>query len=145
MSMMRPGDNCHDNVTITATLYSTPAVALLSFWTRVTALLGHRTFHKQYRERDRKGQDSRHPKGVEKSKRRRLLLAQVFELLHSQLLGGGWIAGLLNEERLSPREKAAGGCVEGIKILPKPQGVKLIAPLLEGLGQGHPDAAPLVA
>jgi len=55
-------------------------------------------------------------------------------LPHSQLLGGGWIARLLNEERLSPREKVAGGCVEGIKILPKPQRMKLIAPLLESLG-----------
>src|SRR5208283_3191235 len=69
----------------------------------------------------------------------------VFELLHSQLLRGGWIAGLLNEEPLSPGEKAARCCVEGIKILPKPQDVKLIAPLLEGLRQRHSDAAPLVA
>ena len=105
-----------------------------SFWTRVSALLSHRTLHKQYRKRDHKRQHSRHPKGVEKGQRRRLLLTQVIELLHSQLLGGGRIAVLLNEERLSPREKAAGGRVEGIKILPKPQDVKLITPLFDGLG-----------
>src|SRR5580704_18147801 len=91
-----------------------------SFWTRVSALLSHRTLHKQYRKRDHKRQHSRHPKGVEICQRRRLLLTQVFELLHSQLLGGGWIAVLLNEESLSPREKAAGGCVERIKKLAKP-------------------------
>jgi hypothetical protein len=116
-----------------------------SFRPRMTAFLSHRTLHKQYRERDHKRQHGDHPKGVEIGKRRPLLLAQIFELLHSQLLGGGWIAGLLNEECLSAREKAAGGCVEGIKILAKPQNVKLITPLLEGLGQRHPDAAPLVA
>ncbi len=92
-----------------------------------------------------KRQYSRHPKGVEISQRRRLLLTQVIELLHSQLLGGDRIAVLLNEERLSPRKKAAGGGVEGIKILPEPQDVKLIAPLLEGLGQRHSDAAPFIS
>ena len=91
-----------------------------SFRPRMTAFLSHRTLHKQYRERDHKRQHGDHPKGVEISKRRRLLLTQVIELLHSQLLGGGRIAVLLNEERLSPREKAAGGCVEGIKILSEP-------------------------
>ena len=116
-----------------------------SFRPRASAFLSHRTLHKQYRERHHKRQRGRHPKGVEICQRRRLLLTQVIELLHSQLLGGGRIAVLLNEERLSPREKAAGGRVEGIKILPKPQDVKLVAPLLEGLGQRHPDAAPLVA
>jgi hypothetical protein len=95
-------------------------VIFLSLRTRVSAFLSHRTLHQQYRERDYKGQHSRHPKGVEICQRRRLLLTQVIELLHSQLLGGGRIAVLLNEERLSPREKAAGGGVEGIKILPKP-------------------------
>src|SRR5271165_6236760 len=99
----------------------------------MSAFLSHGTLHKQYRERDHQRQHGRHPKDVEISERSRLLLTQVFELLHSQLLGGDWIAGLLKEERLSPREKAAGGCVEGIEILPKPQSVKLIAPLLEGL------------
>ena len=74
-----------------------------------------------------------------------LLLAQIFELLQGELLGGGWIAVLLNEEGLSPREKVAGGWVEGTQILAKPQNMKLIATLLEGLGQRHPNAAPLVA
>ena len=111
----------------------------------MSALLSHRTFHKQYRERDRKRQHGHHPKGVEIGKRRRLLLAQVFELLPSQLLRRGRIAGLLKEERLSPREEGTGGRVERIEILAKPQDVKLITPLLEGLGQRHPDAAPLVA
>ena len=54
-----------------------------SFWTRMTAFLSHRAFHKQYRERDHKRQCGHHPKGVEISKRRGLLLAQVFELLPS--------------------------------------------------------------
>lgn len=36
-----------------------------SFRTRVTAFFSHGTFHKQYRERDRKGQRGHHPKGVE--------------------------------------------------------------------------------
>src|ERR1700722_18382785 len=116
-----------------------------SFRTRVSAPFSHRALHKQYRERDRKGQYRRHPEGVEIRQRRRLLLTQVFELLHSQLLRGDRVSVLLNEERLSAREKAAGGRVEGIKILPKPQDVKLIAPLLEGRGQRHPDSPPLVA
>src|ERR1700729_1609702 len=112
-----------------------------SFWPRVTAFLSHRTLHKQYRERHHERQRGRHPKGVEICQRRRLLLTQVIELLHSQLLGGGRIAVLLNEERLSPREKATGGRVEGVKILPKPQDVKLITPLFDGLGQRHPNTA----
>ena len=77
--------------------------------------------------------------------RRRLLLTQSFELLHSQLLGGDRVSVLLNEERLGSREKAAGGRIERIKILPKPQHVKLIAALLEGLRQRHTDAAPFIA
>jgi hypothetical protein len=32
-----------------------------SFWTRVSAFLSHRTFHKQYQERDRKRQHGDHP------------------------------------------------------------------------------------
>src|SRR5277367_2574503 len=116
-----------------------------SFGIDASAFLSHRAFHKQHRERDHKRQHCRHPKGVKKGKRRRLLLTQIFELLHSQLLGGGWIAVLLNEEGLSPGEKVAGGRVEGTQILSKPQNVELITPLLEGLGQRHPDAAPLVA
>ena len=115
-----------------------------SFGTGGPALLGDRALHEQHRERDHEGQHSRHPKCVEISKRRRLLLTQVFELLHSQLLRGHWIAGLLNEERLSPREKVVAGWVEGTQIFPKPQNVKLVSPLLEGLGQRHADAAALV-
>src|ERR1700722_4632937 len=116
-----------------------------SFRTGVSALLSDRALHKQYRERDRKGQYRRHPEGIKIRQRRRLLLTQVFELLHSQLLGGDRISVLLNKERLGSREKAAGGGVKGIKILPKPQHMKLIAPLLEGLGQRHTDAAPFIA
>jgi hypothetical protein len=52
-----------------------------SFWTRVSAFLSHRTFHKQYQECDRKGQHGDHPKAVEIGKRRCLLLPQVFEFL----------------------------------------------------------------
>ena len=101
--------------------------------------------YEQHRERDHERQHGRHPEGVEIGKRSRLLLTQVFELPHRQLLRGGWIAGLLDEERLSTREKVACGGAERIKMLAEPQGVKLIAPLFEGLGQRHPDAAPLVA
>jgi hypothetical protein len=90
-----------------------------SFWTRVTAFLGHRMFHKQYRERDHKRQHGDHPKGVEISKRRPLLLAQILELLPSELLRRGRIAGLLKEERLGQREKRSHRRVEGIKILAK--------------------------
>ena len=64
-------------------------------------------------------------------------------MLHGQLLGGDWIAVLLNEEGLSPRGESFEAELR-IQILPEPQNVKLIAPLLEGLGQRHPDAAPLV-
>src|SRR5271165_3679483 len=99
------------------------------FWTRLNAFINHRTLHKQYCERDRKRQHGHHPKGVEKGKRRRLLLAQVFELLPSQLLRRGRIAGLLKEERLSLREERIGGGVEGIEILPKTLHVELITPL----------------
>src|SRR5271166_360037 len=126
-----------------------PIIPLLersqSFRTHMSAFLGHRTFHKQYRERDRKRQHGHHPKGVEIGKRRGLLLAQVFELLPSQLLRRGRIAGLLKEERLSPREERSRSRVERIEGLAKSQDVKLITPLLDGLGQRHPDAAPLVA
>src|SRR5271166_4716670 len=99
----------------------------------MTAFFGHGAFHKQHRERDHKRQHGRHPKGVEKGKRRPLLLAQVFELLPSELLRRGRIAGLLKEERLSLREERSQGRVERIERLAKPQVVKLIVPLLEGL------------
>ena len=111
----------------------------------MSAFLSHRTFHNQYQKRDRKRQHGDHPKAVEIGKRRCLLLAQVFELLPSQLLQRGRIGGLLQEERLSLREEGSGGRVEGIEILAKPQRVELITPLLEGLSQRHPDAASLVA
>jgi hypothetical protein len=42
---------------------------------RVSAFLSHRTFHKQYHERDPKRQHGQHPKAVEVGKRRCLLLA----------------------------------------------------------------------
>jgi hypothetical protein len=106
-----------------------------SFRTRVAAFLSHGTLHKQYRERDRKGQHDHHPEGVEISKRRRLLLAQVFELLPSKLLRRGRIAGLLKEERLGLRDEGIGRRIEGIKIRAKSKQVELITPLLEGLGQ----------
>jgi hypothetical protein len=106
-----------------------------SFRTRVAAFLSHGTLHKQYRERDRKGQHDHHPEGVEISKRRRLLLAQVFELLPSKLLRRGRIAGLLKEERLGLRDEGIGRRIEGIKIRAKSKHVELITPLLEGLGQ----------
>src|SRR5208282_5269857 len=98
----------------------------------MTAFLSHRTFHKQYRERDRKRQYGHHPKGVEIGKRRRLLLAQILERLPGQLLRGNRIAGLLQER--SPRllEERSHSRVEGIEGFAKPQDVKLIAPLFQG-------------
>jgi hypothetical protein len=51
----------------------------------VAASFGHRAFHKQYQERDRKRQRGDHPKHVEIGKRRCLLLAHIFELLPRQL------------------------------------------------------------
>ena len=68
----------------------------------MTGFLGHGTLHKQDRERDHQRQHSHHPKGVEIRQRGRLLLAQIIELLHSQLPGGGRIAGLLKEETPAP-------------------------------------------
>lgn len=100
-----------------------------SFRTRVTAFLGHRAFHEDDAERDRKGQHGHHPKGVEKGERRRLLLVQVFELPPGELLRGDRIAGLLKEERLSPREEGIDGRVERIEGLAKSKDVKLITPL----------------
>jgi hypothetical protein len=47
----------------------------------VGAFLRHRTFHKQYHERDSKRQHGEHPKAVEVGKGRCLLLPQVCELL----------------------------------------------------------------
>jgi hypothetical protein len=41
--------------------------------------------------------------------------------------------------------KGIGGRVERIEVLAETQGMELIAPLLEGLGQRRPDAASLVA
>ena len=72
-----------------------------SFGSDVTAFFGHRTFHKQYRERDNKRQPSHHPEGVEISERRRLLLTQILECLRGQLMRSHRIAGLLQER--SPR------------------------------------------
>jgi len=69
-----------------------------SFDTNVTASISHRTFHKQYHERDRKRQHGHHPKAVEISKRRRLLLTQVLEFLPSEFLGRDRIGGLLKKE-----------------------------------------------
>jgi hypothetical protein len=116
-----------------------------SFWTRVSASLSHRTFHKQYQECDRKRQHGAHPKAVEIGKRRRLLLTQIFEFLPSELLRRDRIGGLLKEERPCVREEGIRGRVEGIEILAETQRVELITPLLEGLGQRRPDAASLVA
>jgi hypothetical protein len=62
-------------------------------------------------------------------------MAQILELPPSELLRRGRIAGLLKEERLGLRDEGIGGRVEGIKILAKSKDVKLITPLLEGLGQ----------
>src|SRR6516164_9125225 len=64
----------------------------------VAAFFGYRAFHKQYQERDRKGQHGHHPKAVEISKRRRLLLTQVLEFLPSEFLGRDRIGGLLKKE-----------------------------------------------
>jgi hypothetical protein len=116
-----------------------------SFWTRATAFLNYRTLHKQYRERDRKGQHGHHPKGVEIGKRRCLLLAQILECLPGQLLRSHRIAGLLQERSPSLLEERSYGRIERIEGLAKPQGVKLITPLLDGLGQRRPDTAPLIA
>ena len=62
-------------------------------------------------------------------------MAQILELPPSELLRRGRIAGLLKEERLGLRDEGIGGRIEGIKIIAKSKDVKLITPLLEGLGQ----------
>ena len=62
-------------------------------------------------------------------------MAQILELLPSELLRRGRIAGLLKEERLGLRDERIGGRIEGIKIIAKSKDVKLITPLFEGLGQ----------
>jgi hypothetical protein len=66
-----------------------------SFGSDVTALLSHRAFHKQHRERNHKGKHGDHPKGVEIGERRRLRLTQILECLRGQLLRRHRIAGLL--------------------------------------------------
>ena len=111
----------------------------------MTAFLGDGPFHKQYTECDRKGQDSHHPKGVEIGERRGLLLAQILKRLPRQLLRSNRIAALLQERSLGLPEEGGHRRIEGINGLAKPQDVKLIPALLEGLGQRHPNAAPLVA
>ena len=47
--------------------------------------------------------------------------------------------------RFRPSQEGLDGRVERIEILAKSQDVKLIAPVFDGLGQRHPDAAALVA
>ena len=74
-----------------------------------------------------------------------LLLAQIVELLPSELPRCDRIAGLLKEELLSARDKGMRGGIEGIEILAKTQPVKLFAPFLKGLGERGSDAAALVA
>jgi hypothetical protein len=79
----------------------TPGGGYASFGSDVTAFLSHGAFHKQHRERNHKGKHGDHPKGVEISERRRLLLTQILECLRGQLLRSRRIAGLLQER--SPR------------------------------------------
>src|SRR5271165_1756722 len=99
----------------------------------MSAFLGHRAFHEEYAERDRKGQHGHHPKGVEIGERRCLLLAQILECLPGQLLRSQRIADLLQVHSPSLLEERSHRCIESIEGLAKPQGVKLIPPLLEGL------------
>src|ERR1700722_13688587 len=115
-----------------------------SFRTDASAFLSYRAFHKQYRERDYKRQHGHHPEGVEISERRRLLLPQILEGLRGQLLRRHRIAGLLQERSPSLVEEGSYSWVERIERLTETKDVKLITPLLEGLGQRHPDAAPFV-
>src|SRR6185312_4415741 len=115
------------------------------FRTRVAPLLSHGALHEQHRECDHKGQCRDHPEGVEIGERGGLLLAQMLELPPCELLRRGGIAGLMQERRPSPAEEGSRGRIERIEGLAKPERVKLIAPLVEGLSPRGPDAAPLVA
>ena len=101
----------------------------------MSTFLSHRTFHQQYQERDHERQYGDHPKAVEIGKRRRLLLTQVFEFMPRELLSRDRIGGVLKEERPRVREEGIGCRIEGIELLAETQCVKLIAPLLEGLGE----------
>jgi hypothetical protein len=101
----------------------------------MTAFLSHRTFHEEHQEGNHKRQYGHHPKRVEIGKGRCLLMAQIFERLQSQLLRSHRIAGLLQERVPSLLKEGSHSRVERIEGLAKPQGVKLITPLLEGLGQ----------
>src|SRR5271170_1970276 len=111
----------------------------------VSVFLSYGALHKQRHQNKRKGQHRENPKAVEIVERCGLLLAQVFEFLPRQLLRRQGIPGQLEEELLALREKGIRRRIEGIEIFAETQGVELIAPLLEGLRQRHPDAAALVA
>src|ERR1700677_489340 len=116
-----------------------------SFGTGASGFLSHRAFHEQHRERNHKRKHGDHPKGVEIGERRRLLLTQILECLRGQLLRSYRIACLPQERSLRLPEERSHSWVERIEELTKSKDVKLITPLLEGLGQRHSDAAPFVA
>src|SRR4051794_7906252 len=116
-----------------------------SFGRNVSAFLSHRTFHHQNQEDEPKRQYREHPKAVEISECRCLLLAQVREFLPGELLSRDRIGGLLEEEFPSLPDEGLRGRVEGVEILAKAQAVELVTPLIEGLGCRGSDAAALVA
>ena len=60
--------------------------ALRSLGPNPSSFFGHRTLHQRNQEHERKGQCSKNPKRVEISERGRLLAAEIFQRLPSELL-----------------------------------------------------------
>ena len=107
----------------------------------VRAFLSCGTAHQQDQENQNDRECGAEPEDVEVRQRRGLLIARVGKDFERELARQVGVAGLLKDEALAVVEHLGDGGIERVELLVEPQRVELVAALLDGLGDGCPDAA----